>query len=103
LLKLLFPAGEALKELYGQGYSYRHDWGNWNGQLILPLNWGVINRNSRVFVAIGEGSAGGGKFIGGARYTVYNVAPRDGGVDIWINVEWNYPIRVYVDYLVVNP
>ena len=25
------------------------------------------------------------------------------GVDIWVNIEWSYPIRLYVDYFVVNP
>ena len=43
-------------------------------------------------MSIGEGAAGGadaGKFIGAARYTLHNVAPRAGGVDIWINIEWS--------------
>jgi hypothetical protein len=74
--------------------------------LKLNLNWSAVNGNSRVFVAIAEGAAGGpssGKFIGAARYTLHNVAPRNGGVDIWINIEWSSPIRLYVDYLVVNP
>jgi hypothetical protein len=89
--------------LSGDGRTYRHDWGNRNGQWILNLNWGFINANSRVFVAIGEGAPGGGKFIGSARYTLHNVAPANGRVSIWVNIEWSYPIRLYVDYLVVNP
>ena len=36
-------------------------------------------------------------------YTVHNVAPRAGGVDIWVNIEWDSDIRIYVDYLVINP
>jgi hypothetical protein len=99
----LFSAGRTPQELIGTGVSYRHDWGDRKGQWIFPLTWGFINRNTRVFVAIGQGAAGGGKFIGAARYTVHNVAPRDGGVDIWVNVEWDNPIRIYVDYLAVNP
>ncbi|CAK8720629.1 MAG: hypothetical protein CDV28_10738 [Candidatus Electronema aureum] len=83
--------------------AYRHDWGNWNGQCRLNLNWDVINANSLVFVAIGEGAAGGGKFIGGAKYTLHNVAPTNGAVNIWVNIEWSNPIRLYVDYLVINP
>jgi hypothetical protein len=89
--------------LSGTGFTYRHDWGNRNGQWTLNLNWGAINANSRVFVAIGEGAPGGGKFIGAARYTLHNVAPANGRVSIWVNIEWSYPIRLYVDYLVVNP
>jgi hypothetical protein len=91
------------EELIGTGFTYRHDWGNLNNQNILNLQWGAINRNSRVFVAIGEGDANGGKVIGAARYTLYNVAPNDGVISIWVNIEWSYPIRLYVDYFVVNP
>jgi len=94
--------GVGAQELIGTGFTYRHDWGDRNGQWVLRLDWGAVNRNSRVFVAIGEGAAGGGKFIGGARFTLHNVAPRDGGVDIWVNVEWGEAIRLYVDYFVVN-
>lgn len=92
--------------LDGTGFTYRHNWGLLNGQRVLRLNWSIIGPASRVFVAIGEGAGGGpddGKFIGGARYTLHNVAPRAGGVDIWVNIEWGSPIPLYVDYLIVNP
>jgi hypothetical protein len=95
--------GVSTQELIGTGFSYRHDWGDRKGQQILNLNWGAVNRNSRVFVAIGEGASGGGKFVGNARFTVHNVAPQDGRVSIWVNIEWGEPIRLYVDYLVINP
>ncbi|MBF2065959.1 MAG: hypothetical protein IGS39_16290 [Calothrix sp. C42_A2020_038] len=91
------------QELIGTGFTYRHDWGDRKGQWTLNLNWGAVNRNSRVFVAIGEGAPGGGKFIGSAKYTLHNVAPQDGRVSIWVNIEWGEPIRLYVDYLVINP
>jgi hypothetical protein len=93
-------------ELSGTGFSYRHNWGPRRGELKLSLNWSAVNPKSRVLVSVGEGVAGGpdnGKFIGSARYTVYNVAPRAGGVDIWVNIEWGSDILLYVDYLVVNP
>jgi hypothetical protein len=87
-------------------WAYRWDAGNWHGQLNYTLSWpGIITPSSLVFVAAGEGQAGGpgaGKFVGNARYTVHNVAPANGFVVARINVEWNGPIRVYVDYLVVN-
>jgi subtilisin family serine protease len=89
--------------LAGTGFSYRHDWGDRKGQWKLNLNWGSIHNNSRVFAAIGECRPGGGKFIGGARYTLHNVAPRNGVVSVWVDVQWNDPIRLCVDYLVVNP
>jgi hypothetical protein len=94
------PGAEALS---GTGFTYRHDWGNRNGQWKLNLNWGAIRRDSRVFVAIGECDPAGGKFIGSARYTLHNVAPNNNRVSIWVNVEWRYPIRLCVDYLVINP
>jgi hypothetical protein len=98
--------GHLEPELTGTGFTYRHDWGPRRGQWTLRLNWPAVNAGSRVLVSVGEGVAGGpdaGKFIGAARYTVHNVAPRAGGVDIWVNVEWSADISLYVDYLVVNP
>lgn len=99
-------AGAPDPALTGTGFSYRHDWGPRRGQWTLRLNWGSVNPRSRVLVAISEGMAGGpdnGKFIGAARYTVHNVAPRAGGVDIWVNIEWSADILLYADYLVINP
>lgn len=93
-------------ELTGTGFTYRHNWGARRGQWTLRLNWGAVNARSRVLVSVGEGTAGGpdaGKFVGAARYTVHNVAPRAGGVDIWVNIEWSSDILLFVDYLVVNP
>lgn len=106
-VRQLFKGGEGASpaDLSGSGVTYRHDWGNLRGQQTLRLNWGVVNARTKVFVAIGEGAAGGpdgGKFIGSARYTLHNVAPRDGGVDIWVNIEWASNIRIYVDYLAIN-
>lgn len=106
LYRAASSVGAPEPELSGTGFTYRHDWGLRNGQRVLRLDWPAITPRSRVLVAIGEGVAGGpdaGKFIGGARYTLHNVAPRAGGVDIWVEIEWGAPIPLYVDYLVVNP
>ncbi|MGE3310663.1 MAG: hypothetical protein AB7O66_11895, partial [Limisphaerales bacterium] len=84
--------------LSGDGFTYRHNWGNRHGQWKLRLNWGAIRAGSRVFVSISECG-----HMGAARYTVHNVAPSDGGVTVWVNVEWGSPIPLCVDYLVVNP
>ena len=102
----LFGAATPQPELSGTAFTYRHDWGRRRGQWTLRLDWAEVGPRSQVFVSIGEGAAGGpeaGKFIGSARYTVHNVAPRAGGVDIWINIEWEADIPLYADYLVVNP
>lgn len=101
------PAGGAPEpELAGAGFIYRHNWGARRGQWVLRLNWSAVTPRSRVLVAIGEGAAGGpdaGKLVGSARYTLHNVAPRSGGVDIRVNIEWSSDIPLYVDYLIVNP
>ncbi len=92
--------------LRGNGFTYRHNWGKKRGSQKLRLNWSSITPRSLVFVSIGEGAAGGpnsGKFIGAARYTLHNVAPRNGGVDIWVDINWRSNIPLYVDYLVINP
>ncbi len=105
-IQQLASAAAPEPEFSGNGFTYRHNWGSRRGQWILRLNWSAVNPVSRVLVAIGEGAAGGpdaGKFIGAARYTVHNVAPRAGGVDIWVNIEWDSDIPLYVDYLIVNP
>jgi hypothetical protein len=102
----LFGAASPQPELSGTGFTYRHDWGARRGEWLLQLNWADVGPRSQVFVAIGEGAAPGpdaGKFIGSARYTLHNVAPRPGGVDIWVNIDWESDIAIYVDYLVVNP
>ena len=93
-------------ELSGDGFTYRHDWGLRRGQWVLRLNWAAVTRQSRVLVAVGEGASGGpdsGKVIGSGRFTVHNVAPRAGGVDIWVDIEWSADLSLYADYLVVNP
>ena len=79
------------------------DWGVQVGDWILQLNWGVVRANTAVFVSIGQGAPGGptaGKVLGSARFTLFNVAPRKGGVDIWVNV--SSPADLSVDYLVVS-
>jgi hypothetical protein len=101
-------AGAAVSEpaLSGSGFTYRHNWGARRGQWTLRLNIGGATARSRVMVSIGEGVPGGpdaGKFIGAARFTLHNVAPRAGGIDVWVNVEWGADIPLYIDYLVVNP
>ena len=105
-VRSLAGAASSDPALSGSGFTYRHNWGARRGQWTLRLNLGGATARSRVMVSIGEGAAGGvdaGKFIGAARFTVHNVAPRAGGVDVWVNIEWGGDIPLYVDYLIVNP
>ncbi|MEV4282075.1 hypothetical protein [Actinoplanes xinjiangensis] len=95
-------AGATASDLSGSGRTYRHDWGLRNGQWILTLNDPAITGATQVFVSVGEGS-GDGKFIGAARYTVHNVAPGPGRISIWVEITWESPINLLVDYLIVQP
>jgi hypothetical protein len=109
LLKVLGPGAPQTEEISPQdlvefGVSYRHDWGSRNGWWILNLTSGLFTANTRAFVSASEGpTANGGKFIGSARYLIYNVAPENGVVSIRIFIDWPSPIGVVVDYLFVNP
>src|SRR5689334_8561298 len=107
-VKVLFGSGSASgaaspKSLAGDGFTFRVDWGNKHGHWNLRLNSDAITKDSRVFCSASEFTGGDqSDFIGGARYTVHNIAPQDGHVDIWLEIDWNSDLRVHVDYLVVN-
>jgi hypothetical protein len=91
--KIVQPALEGVGSLL----KHRHYWGKLNGQRILTLTSPVFRRSQQVYVSIHEGF-----FIGAARYTVHNVAPTDGAILVWINIEWGSPIDLFVDYLIVG-
>lgn len=84
-------------------YAYRHNWGYRNGSLKLTLLDGRITARSRIFVSASELGANGSRLVGAAKYTVHNVAPRNGAVTIWLTIEWGSPLRTVVDYLVIQP
>ena len=102
------PLSGGSAELTYLDWSGRQNMGYMNGQHIITLvapAGRIITPRSRVFVAISEGLPGGpdaGKFIGAARYTVHNISPRAGAVDVWVNIEWGAPILLYADVLVIN-
>jgi hypothetical protein len=87
----------------GTGFTSRVNWGLRNGDWKLNLFSTFFTKNTRAFVSIGECDLTGGKFIGSAKYTLYNVAPNTGVVSIWVNINWGAPIWLCVDYLFVNP
>lgn len=102
------PLARGAAQLSYPDWSYRQNFGARNGNVIVTFvapPGVILNARSRVFVAISEGLPGGpaaGKFIGAARYTVHNIAPRAGAVDVWVNIEWGSPILLYADFLVIN-
>lgn len=83
--------------------TFRADFGNLHNALYaLTLNTASVNGTSRVFVAIGEGTDAG-KFIGNTAFTLFDVAPRSGGVDLLVQVTTPGSPQVSVDYLICNP
>ena len=66
-----------------------------------------IGPNWNFFVSVGEaltlGDPDAGKFVGGAKFTVHNVSPSTDLVVVWLTVEWDAPLPIISDYLVVPP
>jgi hypothetical protein len=77
-------------------YTYRAYFGKFKGTRVYRLNWGIITKTSHVFVEATEGH------MGAAPYTVHNVDPQNGFVEVRLTVDWGSPIDVYIDYLVIN-
>lgn len=86
---------------------YRHDWGRHRGTGTLHLtNWPEINGGSFVLASICEhlpyGRSAGGvqadRFVGAAVMSIHNIVPGDGYVDVVVEVDWNTPLPIYVDY-----
>ena len=43
------------------------------------------------------------RFVGDAAITVRNIAPQEGFVDFWIDVDWESPLDVTVDLVIFDP
>jgi len=69
---------------------------------------GGVDRHSMVLASITELAAAPGNpfdypFIGSAPMEVHNISPRDDGiVSLWIHVEWDHPLQLRLNLLVVN-
>jgi hypothetical protein len=85
--------------------SYRHDWGDVDANATLFLEWDSIGPTSQIFVSIAEGSADGSRYgeePGMTKCSLSEVAQKDGGIGIRVNVEGRRPVRLYANYLVIN-
>ncbi|GGV10094.1 hypothetical protein AB0I84_50565 [Streptomyces spectabilis] len=76
--------------------------GNGRGSFVQPINSPVAFKGSTIVASITEVDANGDSFVGSARMTVHNVAPRDGQYVIWVNIEWPDPLRYRLNVLVSN-
>ena len=94
--------GETQMGLIGAGsFSTYFTWRG-SGSVKLNCGNGNIRSNSRVFVAISEYNTEPtvNRFIGAASMSVFNVSPYNGGVVVWINVNWGSPLNIRLDVLV---
>ncbi len=84
------------------------DYINWT---ILRINWPPIHSTSIVLISASQCRTDAiqrftpifERFIGDAAITVRNIAPQDGFVDFWIYVDWDKPLDVAVDLVVLDP
>ena len=88
---------------FGANGDYFVTWRG-NGIIRLNINCPIIHAGSTVLLSPSEYSnpsdPAGSRFIGSARYAIYNIAPREGGVEIWAEVSWPNPINIYFSLLV---
>jgi hypothetical protein len=78
---------------------------------VLRVPWPVIHSSSIVLISASEVRSDDvprfipvfERFIGDAPITVRNIAPQEGFVDFWIYVEWQEPLDVAVDIVVLDP
>ena len=78
---------------------------------VFRVPWDVIHTTSIVLISASEVRSDDvprfvpvfDRFIGNAPITVRNIAPQEGFVDFWIYVEWQDPLDVAVDIVVLDP
>ena len=74
-----------------------------HGRVIATLLDTRIRSTSRVFASASEFRATrlvSPGIMGGARIFVANVTPREGAVDVWVQIEWESDLEVHVSILV---
>jgi hypothetical protein len=73
------------------------------GRIIVTFVDPRIRSTSRVFASAGEHRAQrlvAPNIIGSARIYTANVSPRDGEVDVWVEIDWGTELDVHVSILV---
>jgi hypothetical protein len=86
------------------GAALRFDgWPNVNGSVNFGFNWAQIHANSHVYVSASEVDNAGNRFMGAAAYTVQNIVVKEGRVEFRVVINWNSPLRISTDILVINP
>mgnify|MGYP001098971523 CR=1 FL=1 len=76
--------------------------GTGHGNLIRRVSSPVANSASSIVASIHEVDSSGSPFVGSARMTVHNIAPRPTGYDIWVEVSWDQDLNWEIDVLISN-
>jgi hypothetical protein len=84
------------------------DYVNWT---VLRVTWPPIHSTSVVLISASECRTDNvqrftpvfERFVGDAAITVRNISPQEGFVDFWIYVDWEKPLDVAVDLVVLDP
>lgn len=78
------------------------------------FQWDIINNQSFVLITASEGSehaeecqmlydtGSPHRFVGGARFTVDNIAPHNGGVTFHVTIDWPRLLTLWVDIIVFD-
>lgn len=75
------------------------------GRVIVTFKDARIRSTSRVVASAGEHRATRlvqPNIIGSARIMAANVSPREGEVDVWVDIDWGTDLEVHVS-IVVDP
>lgn len=97
----------ASPELNDVQFTPNSDWFvTWKGNGIIRLNINIpiVHAGSTVLLSPSEysnvNSPAVSRFVGSARFAIFNIAPREGGVQIWAEVNWPNPLNIYFSILV---
>ena len=60
-----------------------------------------VTPQSKVFATVAEWN-GNQTFVGGARIYLCNLSATDGGVNIWVQADWDNDLAINVDLLIIN-
>ena len=100
-----------MREIVPGVFSFRHRFSlPSHGWIKVNLSSNFITCKSIVFASASEYPADERipadeymcNHYGDARYTVHNITTYDGGVLVRLHVDWDSPLGVSIDYLVIN-
>jgi hypothetical protein len=77
-----------------------------HGKVLLNIQRPNIQPLSKVFASVcefKEVNKALTPFVGDARMYICNIAPAEGSVQVWVNVDWGSDLNLFINLLVVNP